>query len=378
MITIALERVARVALRAIASGAVLSACAAAAPALAGCADQASADCYQAFQIPGTAGTVHYYASMQPDARPTAAAPTRALVAMHGHPRDANKTFDAALLAVQRAGAIDSTLVIAPVFQVDTAKATKCSTPGVPRAEPGDLLWSCGSWLEGGNASNGAKPTSFAVMDQLIAELRRRWPSLRSITVAGFSAGAQMVQHYIGFARAPEGVGVRYVVADPGTWLYFDPVRPRPMRDGRPVDWTSCAQSGGALVDCTLAMAVPAGATCLSLNRWKYGTEALPESLGRTAAEARRHYAAADITYLEGELDSSTAKGTYYGILDKSCAANAQGPYRLQRGLGYLHYDNTVLAPQTRRTLQTVPGCAHDVACVFPAEAARRALLGPVP
>ena len=96
------------------------------------------------------------------------------------------------------------------------------------------------------------------------------------------------------------------------------------------------------------------------------------------AALQRHdcYAEADIRYLEGALDSSAASGAYYRILDKSCAANAQGPYRLQRGFAYAQYDRTVLAPEQQRKVVVVPGCAHDVTCVFASEAARAALLGP--
>ncbi|MEZ2295700.1 hypothetical protein [Variovorax sp. RCC_210] len=323
---------------------------------AGCTTAAGPGCYRAFQPPGAEGTLNYYASLGPgDASagtPAAAsAPTKALIAMHGHPRDADKTFNAALLAVRNADALADTLVVAPVFQVAADKAAKCSAPGVPAAQAGDLLWTCGSWLEGGRAESGARITSFAAMDALVAELARRWPSLRTVTIAGFSAGAQMVQHYIGFAdqehAGAASVAVRYVVADPGTWLYFDAWRPQPAADG----------------------------ACPGVNRWKYGTDGLPASLGRTAAQARHRYAAADISYLEGALDSSDAKGTYYGILDKSCAALAQGPYRMQRGLAYAQYDRTLLAPDKRREVVVVPGCAHDVACVFPSEAARAALLG---
>lgn len=312
----------------------------------GCTASAGPDCYRSFQPPGAGGTLNYYASLAPGA----AAPTRVLIGMHGHPRDADKTFNAALLAVRNAGALEDTLVVAPVFQVAADKARKCGAPGVPAAQAGDLLWTCGSWLEGGPAENGAHITSFAAMDALVAELTQRWSSLRTVTIAGFSAGAQMVQHYIGFAKHEAGatpVAVRYVVADPGTWLYFDAWRPQPVT----------------------------GAECLAVNRWKYGTDNLPAHLGRNAAQARAHYARADISYLEGALDSSDAKGAYYGILDKSCAAMAQGPYRMQRGLAYAQYDRTMLAPDQRREVVVVPGCAHDVACVFPSEAARAALLG---
>jgi hypothetical protein len=121
-----------------------------------------------------------------------------------------------------------------VFQVDGARAAKCQTAGVPSAASGDLLWTCGFWLRGDQATN-AGITSFAALDGLLRELVRQWPGLRTITVSGFSAGAQVVQHYIGFAAsAPAGVTLRYVVADPGSWLHFDAVRAQPQRHEKPV------------------------------------------------------------------------------------------------------------------------------------------------
>ena len=313
-----------------------------------CAAPASSACYFSFTPASGRLALHYYASMEPPAQPAPSGPTQALIAIHGHPRDANKTFDAAWRAVQAAKATDKTLVVAPVFQVSEAQSSTCSTGGVPAAAANDLLWTCASWLDG-SPSGKDGITSFAAMDALVAELVQRWPSLRSVTLAGFSAGAQMVQHYIGFAAADHvgGASVRYVVSDPGTWLYFDAFRPDPP-----------------------------SAPCPAFNRWKYGTDALPATLGRSAMDARARYAAADVSYLEGELDSGTAPGTFYKIMDKSCSAMAQGPYRLQRGLAYAEYDRTMLAPGKNRRVTIVPDCAHDVACVFPSPAAREALLGP--
>ena len=310
-----------------------------------CQSGASTACYFAFEPPAAGGQLHYYASLAPG---TAATPTNALIALHGHSRDADKTFDAALLAASRAERLADTLVVAPLFQVDDARAAGCRTAGVPAAQPGDLLWTCGSWPAGERARNGNRPGAFSVIDALVAELVRQWPSLRSVTIAGFSAGAQMVQHSIGFAApAPPGVALRYVVADPGSWLYFDAFRPEPVD----------------------------AATCPEVNRWKYGTEDLPGHLARTAADARARYVAAEVHYLEGALDANAAKGNAYRVLDRSCAALAQGPYRLQRGQAYADYDRTVLVPQRPRALTVVPGCGHDVACVFPSAAARAALFG---
>jgi hypothetical protein len=340
-----------------------------------CATGASTACYFTLELGSTPGQFHYYASRTPGVASAAGGPRSALVAIHGHPRDGNKTFDAALKTIENAGASADTLIVAPVFQVATTRAAKCQTAGVPTAVSGDLLWTCSSWLQGDQATNGST-TSFAALDGLLRELVLRWPSLRTITVAGFSAGAQVVQHYIGFAaRPPAGVALRYVVADPGTWLYFDAERAQPRRQGSPVDWSDCGSGNDLLANCTLAMAPPP-ADCEEANRWKYGTENLPAALGRSAAEARAVYAAADISYLEAERDMNADRGNAYRVLDRSCGAMAQGPFRLQRGLAYAAYDRALLAPAKQRTVTVVPGCGHDVACVFPSASARAALIGP--
>lgn len=355
-------------------------------AMAGCSVAASTACYFGFEPVAGQGKLHYYASRDPAAAAapgSATGPLDALIAVHGHPRDADKTFAAALLAVRGADAQARTLVVAPVFQVAWPAAQTCRSAGVPAAAAGDLLWTCSSWVEGGRADDGRGPGAFAAMDALVAELLRRWPSLRQVTVAGFSAGAQMVQHYIGFAAVPprSDVALRYVVADPGSWLYFDPL---PMAASLPPPSSAASAAASAAGESAASTATGTAATaairgaaasCPGLNRWKYGTEGLPAHLGRNAAQARAHYAQADVSYLEGELDDRDAPGTFYKILDKSCAAMAQGPFRRQRGEAYLRYERSLPAPARPRQLVVVPGCKHDVACVFPSPAARAALLG---
>ncbi|MFZ4288902.1 hypothetical protein [Variovorax sp. HJSM1_2] len=308
-----------------------------------CTEAASDACYTAFRPRIDGGWLHYYSSLRPGV--DTARPTTALIAIHGHPRDANRTFNAATRALQAAGTQEPSLIVAPVFQVAEPGAARCQTKGVPGPQADDLLWTCASWMAGGGAFS-----SFAALDALVTELRQRWPSLQTVTIAGFSAGAQLVQRYIGFAAPPQpgAPRVRYVVASPGSWLYFDAARP--------VATTQAA--------------------CPRQNRWKYSTEKLPDTLGRNAEEARQAYAAADVHYLVGALDTGDAPGTHYPSLDRSCAANAQGPYRLERALAYAAADNQqrLAANQPTREVTVVPSCAHDVACVFTSPAARSALL----
>ncbi len=266
------------------------------------------------------GSLHYYASQAPDDQARSA-----LIVLHGFHHDARNTFDAAV-AVSPDG-----LVIAPLFQ---SLGAKCQGTDEPAPQPGDLQWSCGGWAQGEPAREGGAVTSFQAMDALIVQVRRQWPSVRSITVAGFSAGAQLVQHYIGFA-APQP-GLRFVVADPGSWLYFNAARPYPVGD------------------------------CPALNQWKYGTDALPSWLPHDARTAQRRYADADVHYLAGTLDTGQGKGTAYKVLDRSCAAMAQGPFRFERAQAY--------AKAQGKPLIEVPNCGHDVRCVFESAIARQVLV----
>ncbi|EOI1370575.1 hypothetical protein ACMGN5_005385 [Serratia marcescens] len=310
-----------------------------------------------FRVATAAGDVTYFVAHEHSAQPRTA-----LVVMHGHPRDAAKTLQAAISAAQAAGAGGKALLVAPLFQVPEKLAARCHSAGLPQPQDGEALWRCGSWIEG-DLDNSGKTGSFNAMDNLLADLKRRWPSLQSITVAGFSAGAQFVQHYVGFAHPPNAVRLRYVVADPGSWLYFENLRPQPANGG------SC----GSETTCRFRWQTLNAGQCPRANQWKYGLEALPAHLQRTADAARQRYAAADITYLAAAADTGTAPGAYYRILDKSCAAQLQGSYRLQRALAYADYDRRYLAPDKPHRLTIVPGCGHNVACVFPAPAARRAL-----
>ena len=78
------------------------------------------------------------------------------------------------------------------------------------------------------------------------------------------------------------------------------------------------------------------ADCAGVNRWKYGFEAAPpyvRSGARAAAAYEERYAGRRVAYLLGELDIDPK----HPVLDTSCAAQAQGAYRLVRGLNYVRY-----------------------------------------
>lgn len=282
---------------------------------------------QSFPLADSAGNMHYF--IKPARKSDTV--TSALVVMHGYPHDAINTLKAASQAADNVAAADSVPIIAPFFPLSARLTGHCSSKGMPASQPGDALWDCQSWLDGGQ-DRAKNIGAFQAMDQLIVHLKQRWPDLRQVTLAGFSAGGQYVQHYIGFAKPPQGLQMRYVVSDPGSWLYFDPM--------------------------------PSITNCPQADQWKYGLENMPSGLEEQAVGARERYRRANITYLEGAEDRGRGKGRYYRILDKSCMAMLQGSYRLDRGINYARYDSEKLQSLKPHPLHIVAGCGHQVNCVF--------------
>jgi hypothetical protein len=306
----------------------LLACWAAAPLGRAAVRTVSAQTVATAAMPGGASLQYYIGEPEGGA----AAATSIAVGIQGYDRDANKTFDAVAAAVAGQSGV---VVVAPLFQVTPEEADRCHHKGVPDAAAGNALWLCGSWSTGKPATNAAL-TSFQAMDALLAALHTQYPRATRITMAGFSAGGQFVQHYIGFAHPPAGMVMRYIVADPSEFVYFDAFRPNAVDRG----------------------------TCPKWNNWRYGLNDLPAYLGRGGAAARAAYVAADVTYLEAANDTGMTEAAVYNLLDKNCAAEAEGTYRLDRGQNYAAYDAKMLA-MGRHKLIVVPDCAHNVSCVFP-------------
>ena len=275
---------------------------------------------------------------------------RALIIVHGRLRNAATYFRSGETATQAAGASADTLVIAPQF---------LNEQDVERHRlPDQLLrWQGNGWM-GGEPALGPQPlSSFAVFDALLARLadRRLLPNLQEVVIAGHSGGGQVVQRYavLGQGEQPlaaSGIRLRFVIANPSSYAYFD--ASRPDAQGRPAPFAGAA-------------------SCPDFDTWKYGMQGLPAyAEGREAATLERHYAALPITYLLGAADTDPK----HPALDKSCAAEAQGPYRLARGLNYYHYLQG-RHPGLTQQLFEVLGVGHDGDAIFTSPEGRRALFG---
>lgn len=177
-----------------------------------------------------------------------------------------------------------------------------------------------------------------MFDAILSHLADRTllPDLAEVVIAGHSAGTQMVQRYAVVGRGEaaldaRGIRVRYVVANPSSYLYFSDDRPVPV----------------------------APSTCPDFNRWKYGLAGAPRYVGGTAGlEAR--YVARDVIYLLGTADTNP----HHPALDTSCAGEAEGPYRLVRGQDYFTYLKVRHPEGLRQRVALVPGVAHNGGQMF--------------
>ncbi|PYE27704.1 hypothetical protein C7410_10135 [Paraburkholderia silvatlantica] len=273
---------------------------------------------------------------------------RAVIIVHGRLRNADTYFRTAQHARELAG-VDpaATLLVAPQF-LATADVSAHHAPG-------DLLsWRGNAWMAGADAASGVPVSSYAVLDDIARHLadRRLFPNLKTIVFVGHSGGAQVLQRYAivshADALAAEGIDVRFVVASPSSYAYFDAQRP----------------------DANGAPAAFDASRCADFDRWKYGMENRPASIaGSTPAQLEADYVKRRIVYLAGGNDDDPASAS----LDNSCAARAQGAQRVARAQGFYRYLQTRHPGGLNQTFHVVPGVGHDGARMLTSSCALAAM-----
>jgi pimeloyl-ACP methyl ester carboxylesterase len=257
---------------------------------------------------------------------------RVVIVVHGTLRNADVYFHSAERARDAAGVSDrTTLLIVPQFLTE-------ADINAHHLPPATLRWSSDGWKAGDPAEGPVPLSSFDAFDAVLARLAdtSRFPALRSVIVAGHSAGAQVVQRYAVVGRGEaaltaHGIRVRYVVANPSSYLWFGEARPRPVNP----------------------------AACPDFDRWKYGLGDAPPYVGDTSNLEDR-FINRDVVYLLGELDTNRA----HPFLDRSCAAEAQGETRFARGMLNLLFLEQRHPNLVRHRIFAVPGVGHNAARMF--------------
>lgn len=268
--------------------------------------------------------------------------TDAVVVVHGTERNADEYFTTMVEAAALSGRLQSTVIIAPRFQtVDDAPAAD---------EP---YWTSNGWRVGDlSSSAGPLPrlSAYSAIDTILARLgnRTRFPRLSRIVVTGHSAGAQLVHRFAatsGVEPTLAGIAVRYVAANPSTWLYLGPER---TRDG--------------------AFAIPAAAaSCPDYDDWHYGLQNRNTFANAVAtALVKQNLVSRQMTVMVGTADTLTAD------LDVSCGATLQGARRFQRGRTLIEYMNARQPGHAHRLVE-VPGVGHSSRGMYTSPDGRRAL-----
>lgn len=319
----------------------------------------------------------------------------AVAFMHGLLGNANTYFCVGLAMVlrQRLVAAEEVLVITPWFGNESVSGRDWPGAGVD-ASATSVFWSNQSW-PGGGRTGADDPvraenftTAFDSLDMLVHSLRHSgaFPNLAQIVLAGFSAGAQMVQRYS--LVTPVLVGgwppVRLMVADPDTYAYFDAARPaRHCRQQESVTTSHTCH--------TFYVPQTAAAECPHWDTWKFGFGGglednpyiLPLRDNATALDVlKAEYPSKDVHFFIGNEDTCNCNRSDFlnagfcnrtserivctpfdhsfsgccdtfpdaksNVVSTSCEADYQGTSRLQRALNYHFYLASTLRNYVRR------------------------------
>lgn len=258
---------------------------------------------------------------------------RLVVVVHGALRNSDRYLADAQAAAQRAGS--DSLIVAPQFLSD-----------VDTGAPDDVLrWDVEGWKGGYPALGPAPVSSFTAMDSLLDQLAPP----PGVVVFGNSAGGQFVNRYAAVGRgldvlASRGIHVRFIVANPSTYLYFDRERPVTVQD----------QSG--------------------VNRWRYGFDDAPPYLDSGPRQSLERYLGRDVTIVLGVQDADSAAF----LLEISPSAMAQGANRFERGISYDRHVRRLARAAglaAGHSLIRLAGVGHDAGDVLASPVVRQIMFG---
>jgi hypothetical protein len=268
--------------------------------------------------------------------------TRVLIVVHGLERNAEQNHRVAERAIRNAGdAGRGTLLIGPQF-LEEVDAEAHQLPGSV------LRWTNDQWMSGGNAENAAV-SSYDAIDVMFAKLadRKVFPNLKTVVLAGHSAGGQFVQRYAAVDKGSDaleraGIHIRFVVANPSSYVYFSPERPELKVKGE------------------FAFGIPSDTCHGKYDHWKYGLNDPPPYVGTVAApDVEQRYIGREIFYLLGTRDNDPN----HPELDKNCGAEDEGPQRFFPGQAFFRYllmrHPELSGDGARQRLWAVPGVEHN-------------------
>ena len=274
--------------------------------------------------------------------------TKAIVVVHGTNRNAQDYYNTIYDIAESLDQTEHALIVAPHFQSDEDPA-----------QANELQWSSWGWKEGNKSIEKAgleRISSFAVMDDLIQTLANPtlYPNLQHIVITGHSAGGQFTQRYAVGNQLPDEIQnkLRYVVANPGSYLYLNAQRP---------------------VEGTSDQFIEPEASC-AFNDYKYGLDnrSVTSYMDSLSAQALiEQYLSRDVIYLLGTADTVIDAN-----LDSGCEANLQGINRYQRGINFFNYLENVFPEHHHQKVEVVDA-GHSRTQMYSSVVGQHALFKPL-
>lgn len=239
----------------------------------------------------------------------------------------------------------------------------------------EVNWPCNgdSWRSGGASAANKDLTSYDLTDEILRKVARKeiFPNLKTIVIAGHSAGGQFVTRYEMANQIHDklGVPVTYVVSNPSSYAYLDDSRPTDAaysvsaRAPGYVPAPATPQPGAENEGSGVFRSMRDGRGCTTFDQWPYGLKNRSGYASKLSDDQlKKQLAARPAIYLLGELDILPLGG-----FDGSCQAMAQGPTRLARGEAFGKYVKDKFGAPHAVTI--VPLCGHNARCMFTSEVA---------
>ncbi|HVY13110.1 MAG TPA: hypothetical protein VHB73_06060 [Alphaproteobacteria bacterium] len=243
-----------------------------------------------------------------------------------------------------------------------------------------LRWAGPGWVYGGESvpppdargpmQGSSALSSYAVLDFTLLALARRevFPDLQRVVIAGAGAGGDFVQRYAALGIAPDilandGIALRFVAANPYSYMYFDKPRPTPL--------AADAQRPASVPD----FAEPKPGFCPPYNTYPYGIEALPPYARKQGVmDIRLRFDARPVIYLAG----AQAAHPLTDATPQGCALALQGGTVVERAKFYFSalqqlYGGGDLARNQR--LYLLPNLNEDAGMLWQSSCAGAALFG---
>lgn len=315
--------------------------------------------------------VGYSLSYYSNKTPTGGMPAikRVIIAMPGAGRDSDAEFTTINQQLHNSGAnIAEILLLVPKPYNDEDK----NAGRVPANNP---YWRGTGWIYGYDSIDGRQLSSFAMMDDLVAQLTTAgaYPNLTQLVLVGHSAGGQFFSRHAALtnmhASLRSSIRAKYVIANPGSHMYFSTDRAQgPANDGA-----------------TAFSPYANTAACPNYNTYKYGLDNFsadqpfhyPVTMG--ADDLFRRFAARQMYYYQGTADTVRYWEGSNNPPDGNCGAVLSGDYRFARGVTNTRYQRFMAwktgAATLDRLFRRVENIGHDTANMYRSACMSTAVFG---